>query len=173
MGESRRRYQVTVHGKSWQRWEIWEPSCQQGLVLASPQDFWASYDTSSRKLSWVTLISALRHCLIYNSLKPNLLLPQLPGTSRQAKVSAGPARSGVVQPHRCPLPPGSACPMACPGTSYASACLRSLHELFPLPETCFLHPTNTCFSSEFQLCVTSPRALLHSHQANVSTGNYS
>lgn len=42
MGESRRHYQVTVHGKSWQRWEIWEPSCQQGLVLASPQDFWAS-----------------------------------------------------------------------------------------------------------------------------------
>lgn len=116
---------------------------------------------------------ALRHCLIYNSLKPNLLLPQLPGTSRQAKVSAGPARSGVVQPHRCPLPLGSACPMACPGTSYASACLRSLHELFPLPETCFLHPTNTCFSSEFQLCVTSPRGLLHSHQANVSTGSYS
>lgn len=51
------------------------------------------------------LISALRHCLIYNSLKPNLLLPQLPGTSRQAKVSAGPARSGVVQPHRGPRPP--------------------------------------------------------------------
>lgn len=23
VGESRRRYQVTVYGKSWQRWEMW------------------------------------------------------------------------------------------------------------------------------------------------------
>lgn len=43
VGESRRHYQVTVQGESWQGPEMWvqcppsqELSCQQGLVLASP-----------------------------------------------------------------------------------------------------------------------------------------
>lgn len=43
VGESRRRYEVTVHGESWWRWEMWVPhppswelSCQQALTLALP-----------------------------------------------------------------------------------------------------------------------------------------
>lgn len=98
------------------------------------------------------LIPPLRRHLIYNSLNPDLLLPQLPRPSRQTKVSARPARSCMVQPHRCH--PGS----ACPGASYASDCLRISSQAVPSARNdSFTQPTPT-FPPDFNSVSPFPEA---------------